>query len=495
MVMTPAEHFFRRGPFYCPINRTHGIENMKNRHGARLIRMLAGLHTRSAAERVAGTVLRRRLRTLLLALLPLLYLFQALSAQGQEAVRDTLSIRFRLDSTRVDLGYAANAQAWVAFQESFLTKYMSLDPAGTRLDIYAGASPEASAAHNEMLGRERGASIRRLVERRFGDRIGQIVVHNEGARWEGLYQAISASEEPWKEEVLAILRMPGGTNPNVRDPRETMLRTMHGGAVWKRLLTDYLPPLRSGGTAVLSWTNPKPAPERIVYVPTGRPGCCDCDTLVIKDTVVLYYIPEPKKEREPADQARVWALKTNLLLLGVGAPNVQAEIPLGTNNRWSVEGEFIFPWWTFSHNAYAEQVLDWGIEFKYWLGRRKYHPCLDGWHIGLAAAFGYYDLEWRSEGWQGEHVNGYLNIGYQHRWGRDLRWGIDAGLGVGALYTPRHRHYLGSTLFPENHTERYDDHLMYQNKGSLLWPGATHVNVTLMYFLDWKRNKKEEGGR
>ena len=74
---------------------------MKNRHGARLIRMLAGLHTRSAAERVAGTVVRRRLRTLLLALLPLLYLFQALSAQGQEAVRDTLSIRFRLDSTCV----------------------------------------------------------------------------------------------------------------------------------------------------------------------------------------------------------------------------------------------------------------------------------------------------------------------------------------------------------------------------------------------------------
>ncbi len=75
---------------------------MKNRHGARLIRMLAGLHTRSAAGRVAGTVVRRRLHTLLLALtLPLLNHFPALSAQGQEAVRDTLSIRFRLDSTCV----------------------------------------------------------------------------------------------------------------------------------------------------------------------------------------------------------------------------------------------------------------------------------------------------------------------------------------------------------------------------------------------------------
>ena len=418
-------------------------------------------------------------------------LLLALPLRAQEPVRDTLSIRFRLDSTRVDLGFAGNAKAWVTFQERFLERYAGLDHAGIRLDIYAGASPEASAAHNEMLGRERGASIRRLVERRFGNRIGEIVVHNEGARWEGLYQAIAASDEPWKEEVLAVLRMPAGTNPYVRDPRETALRTLRGGAVWKRLLESYLPPLRSGASAILSWTNPQP--ERIVYVPTGRPGCDCCDTLVVKDTVVLYYIPKPEKEPELADQTPVWALKTNLLLLGVGAPNIQAEIPLGTNNRWSLEGEAIFPWWTFAHNAYAEQVLNFGLEIRYWLGRRQYHPWLDGWHIGLAGAFGYYDLEWKSRGYQGEHVNAYLNLGYQHRWGRNKRWGIDAGIGLGALYTPRYRFYLGSTLFPENHTEEYDDHLMYQNKGTLLWPGASHVNVSLMYFLDWRRNKKEEG--
>ena len=223
----------------------------------------------------------------------------------------------------------------------------------------------------------------------------------------------------------------------------------------------------------------------------GTGVACRCeDRDPVRDTVVLYYTPEPKKERELADQNPAWALKTNLLLLGVAAPNVQAEFPLGTKNRWSVEGEFICPWWTFSHNAYAEQVLNWGVEFRYWLGQRQYHPVLDGWHIGLAAAFGYYDLEWQSEGFQGEHVNGYLNFGYQHRWGSRNQWGIDAGIGIGALYTPLHRHYLGSSLFPENHREQYDDHLMYQNKGTLLWPGASHVNVTLMYFFDMK--KKED---
>ncbi|MBR6881697.1 MAG: DUF3575 domain-containing protein [Bacteroidales bacterium] len=261
------------------------------------------------------------------------------------------------------------------------------------------------------------------------------------------------------------------------------------------------------------WYHPlkreKPAPAAPVIVNvcpcTGAPvcnctgtacgcsgdGCCKCAEKGTgqKDTVVIYYTPQ-EKTRILASQDPAWALKTNMLLLGVAAPNLQAEFPLGTKNRWSVEGEVICPWWTFAHNAYAEQVLNFGVEFRYWLGSRQYHPVLDGWHIGLAAAFGYYDLEWKSKGIQGEHVNGYLNIGYQHRFGKDDRWGIDAGVGIGALYTPRHRRYLGSTLFPENHLEEYDDHLMYQNKGLLLWPGASHVNVTIMYFFDMK--KKEE---
>lgn len=77
---------------------------MKNRHGARLIRMLAGFHARPAGGRVAGTVLRRRLHALLLALtLPLLFLFQALSAQGQEAVCGTLNTGTRLVRLPIDL--------------------------------------------------------------------------------------------------------------------------------------------------------------------------------------------------------------------------------------------------------------------------------------------------------------------------------------------------------------------------------------------------------
>ena len=444
-----------------------------------------------------------------MALLALLLAAGTSAAWGQNALRDTLNIRFKIDSTEVNLNFDGNSRSWWQFRRDFETRFADYSPDSIRLDIYSGASPEASAAHNEKLVQGSGESIRNLVMRTYPGRIGKIVVHNEGARWEGLYQAIAASDEPWKDEVLAIIRKPAGTNRRARDPRESELRTLHGGAVWSVLLDKYLPPLRSGASAILSLVRPEPEPvpePEPSPEPEPNPGptaavpCPNCcDTIVVKevhffrDTVVMYYVPgsDARKEKVEADQSPVWAVKSNLPLLAAMAPNVQVEIPLGDSNHWSLEGEAIFPWWTFQHHAYSEELLNFGLEIRYWPGRRIYHPCLDGWHIGLAGAFGYYDLGWKSKGYQGEHVNAYFNFGWQHRWGYDKRWGLDMGIGFGAIITPRHRYYIGSSLFPENHTEEHDYHLMYQEHGDNVLPGPTHANVTLMYFLDWNTYNKK----
>lgn len=397
---------------------------------------------------------------------------------------DTLEVRFKLDDISVDQGFDGNRRRIRAFRDACQSQYAGKPQNTLQLDIYAGASPEGTASHNRWLGRQRGLSIRNFLRDSLGLQVGMINIHNLGPRWTDLYNSVARSHEPWRQEVLDIIGMEPSADENSWDHREYKLRALREGTVWPELLEKYLAPLRSGGSAIVSYH-----PERdTLYIAYGVAAR---DTVVVRDTTVIIhdYVPK-KKERVPADQTPVWALKTNLLLLGVIAPNVEVEFPLGSNNRWSVEAELICPWWTFGRNAYAEQVLNVGVEFKYWLGKRKYHPCLDGWHIGLAAAFGYYDLEWKSEGYQGEHVNGYLNIGYQHRWGKRKRWGIDASLGLGVLYTPLQRHYLGSSVFPETHLEPYDDHLMYQNKATLLWPGASHINVSLMYFFDLKRRKE-----
>ena len=397
------------------------------------------------------------------------------------AQADTLCLRFRLDSVVIDMSYADNAAVWQQFEQNFLRHFDGVPSRRLRLDIFSGASPEGTAAHNRWLGENRGIAIRRLVRQRLPGRVGTFVIHNEAARWDAFYEAVAQSHEPWRDEVLGIIMDAPSIGRRGFDNREWRLRELHGGTVWATPLDRYLPPLRSGATAIVTWE-----PERVR------------DTIVFKDT--LYVICHDnlsvgsghgvgtekvaKNERELADQAPAWAIKTNFLLWGVVAPNIEVEVPLGRRNRWSLELEYFHPWFVWNKNAHASQFLNLGAEIRYWLGRRRYHRWLDGWHIGLAAATGYYDWEWKKhKGYQGEYINTYLNIGYQHRWGR--HWGIDAGIGLG-MVASKYRQYYGSSTWPEHHLEEWDRHLMYQRSDHFVFWGATHVNVSIVYlFNNW----------
>jgi hypothetical protein len=182
-----------------------------------------------------------------------------------------------------------------------------------------------------------------------------------------------------------------------------------------------------------------------------------------------------------------WAVKTNLLLWGVVAPNVEVEVPLGHRNRWSLEAEYFVPWFVWNRNAHASQFHNLGFELRYWLGNRSLHRWLQGWHMGLAVAAGYYDWEWKKhEGYQGEYVNTYFNIGFQYRWGN--HWGLDCALGLGLMAT-KYRHYYGSSVYggsvnPESHLEPWDKHLIWHDTGHMMWPGACHGCVSYVYLFN-----------
>ena len=231
----------------------------------------------------------------------------------------------------------------------------------------------------------------------------------------------------------------------------------------------------------------------LISVPGRADEVVKPDTIFVRDTVYLqpttvYIGSQPVKKEKPlpvpADQTRAWAVKTNLALWGVVAPNLEIEYPIGEDNRWSIEGEYFSPWFRWSDNTRAKQCLNLGVEVRRWLGERQYHRCLDGWHVGLAFAAGYYNLEWkRSDGYQGEYINPYVNIGYQYRFGRN--WAMDFGLGVGCLLT-KYRHYLGSSIYPEGRTEAHDNHLVWQDNGHYVWFGPNHVNISFVYLINWK---------
>ncbi len=411
------------------------------------------------------------------------------AASASNLVTDTLTIRFRLDSIRVDMDYADNRRSWEEFEANFRDTYYGKSPYGLRLDIYSGASPEGSFIHNRWLGESRGEAIRRLVRQRLGSSVGNIIVHNEAARWDALYEAVAASDEPWRDEVLSIIEMTPSSDGSQWDHREVKLRTLRGGTVWPILLEKYLAPLRSGATAVLSWLSNR-------------------DTIVIRDTVVLEVPLYPRApddladkvdsvmKRKPVQRLPVWILRTNLPLLGTGTPNFQAEWSLGHRDKWSMNVEGVWSWWTFSYNAYANEILYGSVELRRWLGRRYRHHTLDGWHIGLGIGVGYGDLEWKSRGYQWEIYSGFINLGWQRRFGRRRQWAFDAGVALGYAHIPWRR-YTGSSLFPEGHEELHDDHLMWRETGRTNWVGTPHANISIGYVFpqhdaSWRRAKALE---
>ena len=386
----------------------------------------------------------------------------------QNAHEDTLQVVFRAGQSEIDLLYDSNSKRITDFIGHVSTAYADVAPKDLSLTIFTGASPEGPAELNRRLGEQRGIALRDLLMARMPGRVAHVTVVNQGARWGELYHKVELSEEPWRDDVLRILEHRPADDSWNGDKREQQLRRLQGGRVWRELSAKYLPDLRSSGSAVVA----------------RMPASAERDTIVIRDTVV--YLPVPYPEIY-VDHQKLWAVKTNLLLLGVVAPNIQIEIPLGDCHRWSIEGEVFFPWWTWSHNAHAEQFLNVGAELRYWLGNRALQHTLDGWHVGIGLGLGYYDFEWkRSEGWQGEYLNIYCNIGYQHRFGRQKQWLIDGGIGLGYIPT-KFRHYLGSSTFPVGYEENHDDHLMWQDSGWKHIIGATHVNVTLGYLFDAKR--------
>jgi hypothetical protein len=417
------------------------------------------------------------------------YLMTAQTTQPQTA---ELNILFPAGSVAIDMNYMGNAQRWEAFERAFRTNYGEKSKANLRLDIYSGASPEGVPSRNKWLAENRGRAVRHLIRQRLGNDINNIVIHNEGSRWEGLYDLVYASNEPWRAEVLSIIGEPAATNENQRDPRETKLRKLQGGKVWKDL-ESYLAQLRTGANAVLSYEGKT---DTIVQRDTVVMVVHKYEPVISRDTI--QYVPpfDAKAARRDSMvalqmQYPAWAIKTNVLFWAFGAPNVQVEIPLFHGNQWSLEAEWAFPWFTWGNNTHARQIMNLGAEMRYWLGDRKRLPMLHGFHVGGALGFGYYDWESKeSNGYQGEYINIYANVGYQYRWTE--HWSVDASIGFGLLAS-KYRHYYGSSVYPEDHPEDRDNHLIWHDNGNFLWPGICHASVTVSYMFNaWPFHFKPE---
>ncbi len=243
------------------------------------------------------------------------------------------------------------------------------------------------------------------------------------------------------------------------------------------MAANMFPRLRGASAATLHFKEPE---IQEVIVETRV-----VDTVVVEKQVVVekerIVIREPELEPHP-----LFALKTNLLFDALSAVNVEIEIPIG--KRWSVAGEWVFPWWLYDKKQYALQVGNGNLEVKYWFGNRDRRAQLTGWFGGLYGGGGYYDLEWRTRGWQGEFWHVGIGGGYAHTVSRNGNWRMEYALGLG---------YMG-TDYREYVPKMGDDdrwHLIRQSKGHRMWIGPTQAKVSLVWMINHGQRKKEGGAR
>ena len=193
-------------------------------------------------------------------------------------------------------------------------------------------------------------------------------------------------------------------------------------------------------------------------------------------------IPEPEEIKQEKkieyDKKPFMAVKTNLLFDLATALNVEAEVPFG--KKFSLAGEWIFPWWLWEEEQYCFQMLSGNAEFKYWLGDREKNPVMTGWFAGLYAGGGLYDFELKTRGFQGEFfIAAGVSCGYQHKIAKNLS--LEYTLGVGYLKT-NYRKYV-----PRENGEV----LVWQNDGRYTWIGPTRAKVSLVWTLNRKVKRKE----
>ena len=222
--------------------------------------------------------------------------------------------------------------------------------------------------------------------------------------------------------------------------------------------------------------------DQLFTILSIMPHTIETDTLTFLQSGKTMY-PQRNPVAASCRRRPLLALKTNLLFDAALMPNVEIEVPVG--KRWSVNGEYAFPWWQFDRGKYCMQVLMGGLEGRYWLGSRKSREdreVLTGHFLGLYAGGGKYDLQWGEKGYQGEFfIAAGVSYGWATRIARHLH--LEFNIVIGLLRTD-YRHY---------HARDNYQTLLWQENGKYTWFGPTKAKISLVWLLN--RRVKKGGSR
>lgn len=304
------------------------------------------------------------------------------------------------------------------------------------------ASPDGNTKLNKRLAAKRAATIENYLRVRLGLEDSLLRIKSIGIDWNGVYDAVSASDMPYRSEVLTILRntpewiVRGGV---VVDGRKRRLQMLQGGRAWRYMSEYIFPYLRGGLVAVVCDIVKEPYPAIISDTVSGpgEPVSSVSQSAVPEepqtDTLAVSPIEPAGDSRKPF----YMALKTNMLYDLALVPNVGAEFYLGCG--WSIGIDWMYSWWDSNKRHNYWRIYGGDLMIRKWLGRRVADKPLTGHHLGIYGQVFTYDFETGGRGYMGGIPGGTLwdklNYAAGVEYGYSLpiarRLNIDFTLGVG----------------------------------------------------------------
>lgn len=401
------------------------------------------------------------------------------NSHGPDVSGKPMVLYFRFDKAVVDKGYMDNDRTLRHLEEILSDR--SLTGRIDSINILSFASPDGDRKYNERLAKERSTAVKGYLVWKY-PHLDQYRIHPrpKGENWKELRRLIAGDKNlPNREEVLQII----DRNPD-SDRCKVLLKKLDGGNSYRYIQGRLLRYLRNAAVCMV-WIRPDSLPALPKPVlPRAEALNEPCEPSRANMKSFQEQQEQTMRNVRVTEKRPLFAVKTNLLFDAALMPNVEIEVPIGSTNRWSVNGEYMFPWWLLDGDKYSLQILTGGLEGRYWLGSRENRmnrKVLTGHFLGLYAGGGKYDLQWKENGYQGEFfIAAGISYGYAHEIARNLR--LEYNIGIGLLRTD-YRHY---------HARDNYQTLLWQENGKYTWFGPTKVKISLVWLLNRKAKKGGE---
>ncbi len=417
---------------------------------------------------------------------------------------DYTEVHFRQNKADLDLDYMDNGKSLQHLHRVFDS--LGIENVAA-VEIIAQSSPDGGLARNEWLTEHRSQVILEYMNLHFPELSDRISLNTVTESWENLSMYVAQDPNLTEKNRTKILDIIDSPTMSVATKKSRLKNNLGSqsklGNIYSYLLKYYYPVIRNTGIYVLHTVEPVTAfnmPPLVPYVEETSPVLPD--TIGPAPAQSEPHVFEEPDSTPPERKRPVLAVKTNLPYYGFfrkdleWAPiyNVQAEWYPTENGRWTLLGEYEFPWHMAKDNHECFEILNLQLEARRYFKKASNHS---GHYLSAYAGVNLFDIcfdGYSGHGFQGEGFGGGLGYGYVLPLGKkpDTRWKLEFFIKGGVYVTLYDPYDAGNPFQGKYYYEWYDAPNLFIRRNMIFrWLGPTGAGITLSYDLIRKKVKNK----